>query len=219
MKNKIIDQSISEEAIGILGVASDLRTFIRGLTLNQAIKNASLHKMSINNVELVFNKTLQLIRRNYDYRYENPNDLRIAVLLWLLSHHDIKMADILCEELINNLAFWWARKIAKLIVERSNELGGAYTSSKIDVPSHELTISITNHNNSDENICVYRLLNDIKYLESVKFLESESNVVNLRTVLKASHDYSYFGGSSKNKEYILDSSNASSQIGKLKEYV
>jgi len=111
--------------------------FIRSLKSSGELTNLiSLLREDKNLVNDVVFRIARLVKRNFDFRYENPFDVAIASYAWALSETYPTIDKMIASQITNTKQIWWTREIAKYIFAKQTTVEVVH-SQYIKVPSKE----------------------------------------------------------------------------------
>ena len=109
----LLQEIISNEFSVKLNIASSTKGFFDAAKEEPVIISMSrTMKESVKAQEEVFNMIYDLSRLEVDERYENPNDVALAVLLWLTLHAVPDNAQAVAELVYRIPQCWYAKKLA-----------------------------------------------------------------------------------------------------------
>lgn len=108
-----------------LGVASDLRTFLRAAGKQDSVQTIfdemSSGETSEESQRHVLCEILRLSRLRVDFRFQNPWDSALAALVWALSRVNLPLARLAVEAVMKAPQCWWAPRVADNIFEIKEE--------------------------------------------------------------------------------------------------
>jgi len=99
-----------------VNVASDVKTFLRGVWHQAAVISLFSKLEDKNYQSLLLNKISDLAQLAVDQRYENPNDTALAVYLWVLSFKSIDLATVAASIAAQASQCWWAKHFSSYLL-------------------------------------------------------------------------------------------------------
>ncbi len=122
----------SHELAAKLNVASDLRTFLRGASQEEAIQHLSKELRAPSFREETAARAITLASTRVDPRYENPADTALTLYVWLLSLKDLPMARLAADAVVNAQNCWWGIRVARdVLLGRRHESETMYRDFEI----------------------------------------------------------------------------------------
>ncbi|MBI3943361.1 MAG: hypothetical protein HY326_10150 [Chloroflexi bacterium] len=100
-----------------LNVASDFRTFLRGIQQQKAVIDLLKILDTTEAREEVVFRIADLARQQVDPAYENRWDTALAVYLWLLNQVDLDLSKSGARYVLNAPQCWWALKLARQVLQ------------------------------------------------------------------------------------------------------
>jgi len=103
----------SDDFAARLAIASDLRMFLRIASKQTSVRSVLAQMDSEENRRRILKQVLQLLRLDVDYRYENPWDTAIAVLLWILARRTPQLGVLAAQAALEAPQCWWVPRIVE----------------------------------------------------------------------------------------------------------
>lgn len=99
-----------------VNVASDFKTFLEIASTESAVSDLSDALKNEVLCEKLLSHVLELCKREYDVRYENPLDAALTIYLWLMGKKDFKLTKIMAESVARIQQGWWSLRLAQFFL-------------------------------------------------------------------------------------------------------
>lgn len=116
--NKLFLEIESSEFASRLNLASGERLFMWSLTTDPAVNRLERElEDDANNSLILLGRIQQLVRLEFDFRYENPHDAALSAYCWVLAQFDRSIGRIGAHLVASAKQTWWAHKVAEIVID------------------------------------------------------------------------------------------------------